>query len=214
MFERMLGIALGAGLWLGACGDDADEPKPTKDAGSADASVAAEPARFVGEVADTDVRVAVLSSDDRLRLFFCGGDESYETATRWFNLSHIDERELSFEDDGWRVEATLKPSGVSGTLARDGEDTRDFSALPVEDGTLAGLYEGSGECGRMGLIVSQPSRGAEIRAQGACVGEQRLPQQVNPIAPVVAEAGKIRVHTPGGPNDETSLLAPASLQPL
>lgn len=217
MFVRLLGIALGTGLLLNACGDDSPQAKTPKDpdagtadaAGPADASSGDATARYVGEVEGTDVRVAVLSRDERLRMFFCGGDSSFETATRWFTLADVVDGETTFDEEDWHLEVSVKPDGVRGSIARGDDETRAFSAEPVAKGTLAGLYEGYADCGRMGLIVSQPTRAAEISAQGACVGAE-LPKQVNPIMPIAAEDGKIPVHTPGVAG-ETSLLAPSEL---
>ena len=217
MFVRLLGIALGTGLLLNACGDDSPPAKTPKepDSGGADAAgtdaspSTEETLRYVGEIEDSDVRLAVLSRADRVRMFFCGGETSLETSTRWFTLIDLQGGETTFEEQGWHVEVRVKPEGVTGTLARETDESRAFSAVPVAKGTLAGLYEGFSDCGRMGLIVTQPTRAAEISAQGACVGAE-LPKQVNPIMPIAQEDGRIPVHTPGL-EGEVSLLAPSEL---
>jgi hypothetical protein len=210
MFERWLGIAVSAGFLLVACGDD-DAQQADSDASAPDAQAPSEAERWVGEVEDSDARVAVLAGAGRLRLFFCGGADSYETATHWFNRE-LEGDQLKFEEDGWKIDAQLKTT-VTGTLERDGE-THAFSAAPVKTGTLAGLYEGQGDCGRLGLIVLQPEKDDEPSAVGACVDQGRAPKQVNPITPIEAEAGKIRVQTPDGEDGATTLLQPAALQPL
>ena len=48
-------------------------------------------------------------------------------------------------------------------------------------------------CGRVGLIVTQPSPDETATAQGACVGPGHLPEQVNPILPIARrDDGSIR----------------------
>jgi hypothetical protein len=73
------------------------------------------------------------------------------------------------------------------------------------------LWEGQGECGRLGLIVTQASPTTKIQAQGACVGDGHQPEQVNPITPIASENGKVPVEAPDGGK---VLLAPATLKPL
>ena len=96
-----------------------------------------------------------------------------------------------------------------------GDDvTRFFRAERVAPMTLAGLYEGTADCGRLGLIVSQANKDALPTAQGACADTTEEPaQQVSPIAPITSEAGKIPVRLPGG-GDAPLLLQAATLEPL
>jgi hypothetical protein len=215
--NRWLRFALCAGVLLAACDSKSDADKPTntgKAGAGADAvGAAAEALRFVGEVADSDARVAVVTGAGKLRLFFCGGADSVAEATHWFNLDIADAGVVAIDAAPWKVNANVDSDGVSGELTRDDGVLRKFSAAPVVEGTLTGLYEGTADCGRLGLIVAQPSKGGPINAQGACVGEGHVPEQVNPILPVAQDNGQIPVMTPG---DEaaTSLLQAAGLTPL
>ena len=171
--------------------------------------------RWVGAVEETDVRVAVIAGRGKARLFFSGSAESYATATRWFNLEYDGGEHLEFEEDTWRLHAHLTLGGLVGEVQLGEDITRSVQAAELESRTLAGLYEGKADCGRLGLIVAQATKDAPPTAQGACTNAAGVTtQRVNPIVPISSEAGKIRVRMPGGSGDETVLLQPATLEPL
>ncbi len=154
--------------------------------------------RLAGEVEGTDVAVgAVVDRLRQARIFFCGGPTSYETATRWVTAEIDRDGSYAYEGDGWRVRGTIETDRLTGTLERTGEQSRAFRAEAAREGTLAGLYEGEADCGRLGLIVLQPTAAAEAEGQGACVGAGHLPEQVNPILPISLEGGEIRVQVGG-----------------
>ena len=197
---RKWGNVLCAGLLLCACTDD-----------DGDDTLANVPERLVGSVEDSDVAVAAVTDGDQTRLFFCGGDSSYATATRWFNLAFRGDA-LNADDGAWHLRATRDRDGIHGEITHDPEEARKFEAVPVANGTLAGLYEGKAGCGRLGLIVTQPDRDTDPAAQGACVGDGHDPEQVNPIAPVESVDGKIRVQAPS--EDKQVLLQVAGIKPL
>jgi hypothetical protein len=207
---RFAAIALSAGVLLWACDGTHADSRPTVDAGAE--SNMDEPGRWVGEVADSDVRVGIVADSSRARLFFCGGADSYATATRWFALDIVDGA-VQFADDSWHVRAGMEPTRVSGTVERDDGVERAFSAELIAPETLAGLYEGQAACGRLGLIVVQSSRSSPVRAQGACVGPGHAPEQVNPILPIAQDMGAISVEAPGEEN-VTARLPALQLPPL
>ncbi len=157
-----------------------------------DASVADSIERLVGTVSESDIRVAAVVENDRARLFFCGGPSSFATSTRWIVADLGRDGKFEFDDSGWAVQGTLNRGGLSGSVEQNAEK-RSFSAVRVAAGTIAGLYEGATDCGRVGLIVSQPDRDSDPQGQGACVGEGHAPEQVNPILPVSLEDGEIQV---------------------
>ena len=201
---------------LMACGsDDASEIDHVSRTAH-DATADAEPARYVGEVQDSDVRVGVVADAEHARVFFCGGDDSFATATRWFNLE-VHDGELTADDGDWHLRATLGDAGVDGEITHDPGAARPFTTTRIVEGTLSGLYEGKSQCGRLGLIVNQPRKGGSIDAQGACVGDGHPPEQVNPITPITLESDKIRVEAPP-PSQDTAdaevLLQVATLTPL
>lgn len=175
---------------------------------------------LVGAVEGSDIAVGAVIVDRRARLFFCGGASSYASATHWFPLVDLDaddDADAGFDQtgtDGFALRGSLVGPTLRGELTREGELPAKFSADLVQDGTLAGLYEGMSDCGRVGLIVTQARPKDPARAQGACVGPGHLPQQVNPILPVtlaadgtigvelVMDDGKqdARVHAAAGPS--------------
>jgi hypothetical protein len=199
---------------VGCGGDDANGPALHHDAGTAhddDAGSGDAIQRFVGAVDDDDARVAVVSDRAQLRLFFCGSQGSVATSTSWFNLD-VHDGAIAVAAP-FKVSATIAADGVIGSVTRADGIARHFHAAPIAQGTLAGLYEGTSDCGRLGLIVTQAAPDAELSAQGACVGDGHAPEQVNPILPLTSQAGRIPVQTPGDAASAT-LLRAASLQPL
>jgi hypothetical protein len=211
-----LETALAVALSAAGCGDGMESRGP-REGGAGQLAVAGSvgPVRWVGAVEETDVRVAVIAGGGKARVYFCGGAESYTAATRWFNVFYDGGEHLEFEEDGWTIHAHLTLGGLIGEVELGDEVTRSVRADEIERSALAGLYEGKADCGRLGLIVTQATKGEPPTAQGACTNTTgKPPQQVQPIAPITSEAGKIRVRTPGGGDDETLLLQPAALEPL
>ena len=165
----------------------------TEDASESDAAVA-EVQRWVGQVEDTDIRIgAVVDRGERARIFFCGGPSSYETATRWITVEVGEDGAYTYEENGWRVTGRVEREVIRGELTRDGGDSSSFSVEPIAPGTLAGLYEGQSDCGRLGLIVTHPRPSDDPSAQGACVGAGHPPEQVNPILPIALVGDEIGV---------------------
>lgn len=168
---------------------------------------------LVGEVEDSDVRVGVLADDDRLRVFLCGGPTSYATATRWVRTELEADGDFHFSSDELALELTgsLVDGELDAELITDGERAV-LSARRVRPDTLAGLYEARAACGTVGLIVAQDEPDSEPSAQGACVGDGHLPDQVNPIKPISRERdGTIAVEVVRGDEQTRAEVAPASL---
>jgi hypothetical protein len=203
--NRKVRVALLIALSAIGCAESEREAEPS-DAGHA-LDV------LVGEVEDSDVRVGVLAGADRLRVFLCGGPTSYETATRWVRTElepngdfHFSSNELALELTGSLVDGELDAE-----LITDGERAV-LSARRVRPDTLAGLYEARAECGTVGLIVAQDEPDSEPSAQGACVGDGHLPDQVNPIKPISRERdGTIAVEIVRGEVETRAEVTPASL---
>jgi len=208
----VLSVAFAATLLAGGCGDDAEPGAANRpDSGTLQHAPARVLARMVGGVEETDVRVALLIGAEKVRLYFCGGAESYATATRWFDLE-ADGEDVEFEDDTWRIHAHVLFHTLLGEVERAGDAARMFKAQSFDPATLTGLYEGVAECGRLGLIVTQDTDG-NVTAQGACTGATERSQEVKLIEPITSEDGMIRVRTPGRAGG-TTLLRPAGLEPL
>jgi hypothetical protein len=202
---RSAARALSVALLFSACESESAHPngaqagatsRATDAAATNDAAAAGEAERWVGEVEDSDVRVGIVADATHARLFFCGGASSYASATRWFALDVTDSA-LQFADDTWQLDARIDSERVTGQVTRDDGVARAFSAELVEPDTLAGVYEGQADCGRLGLIVLQPNKRSTPQAQGACVGAGHAPEQVNPILPVAQDNGEIPVEAPG-----------------
>jgi len=153
---------------------------------------------LVGEVEGSDVRVGALADDTRLRLFLCGGASSFASATHWVRAELDADGDFSFSSDELELEGSLVDGVLEAELTADGERAL-VRAERVRDDTLAGLYEAKAECGTVGLIVTHDGPDTEPTAQGACVGEGHLPDQVNPIKPISLErSGTIEVEVVRG----------------
>ena len=204
-------LALSLSVFCVGCGaDDADEsdasPAAAHDGGADRVSV------LVGELSDSDVKLGVIANPQRARLFFCGGPDSYEDMTRWVVADLDRDAAFELESDDWRLSGRIDDGALSGRLERDGEDGADFIARLIEPDTVAGVYEAMDPCGRVGLIVTQPSSDETATAQGACVGPGHLPEQVNPILPIARrDDGSIRVELAGddGPRAAKVIAAAA-----
>jgi hypothetical protein len=205
-FRTLLSCALS--MASAGCAEGSDRLEPsTKPAEQQEAPSRPRIVRWVGEVEDSDVRVAILVGPGKARLFFCGGAESYATTTRWFNLGFDGGEHIDFDEDTWRVHAHIAGGNVAGEVELGDDVTRWFTAEPIAPGTIAGLYEGKSDCGTIGLIVSQASSDSPPTAQGACSGLSVTP--VTAVAPIRADGGKIAVQTP-----DALLLEAATLEPL
>jgi hypothetical protein len=190
----------GAVALVTALGCDAEVGAREEGLGELDAAPAHDV--LVGEVEDSDVRVGVLADDARLRVFLCGGPSSYASATHWVRAELEPNGDFTFSSDALQLEGSLVDGVLEAELTADGERAV-VRAERVRDDTLAGLYEAKAECGTVGLIVTQDEPAAEPTAQGACVGEGHLPDQVNPIKPIARDrSGTIAVDVLRG--DETT----------
>lgn len=172
----------------GGC-DTTAEPS---DAGHAEHDAGPAHEVLVGEVEDSDVRVGVLAGGAELRVFLCGGPSSYASATHWLRTELEANGDFRFSSGALQLEGSLA-GGVLEAELITGEERARVRAQAVRDGTIAGLYEAKAECGTVGLIVTQDAPDSEPIAQGACVGDGHLPDQVNPIKPIALERGAIAV---------------------
>jgi hypothetical protein len=170
---------------------------------------------FVGQVEGSDARIGVVATDHHARIFFCGGNATYSAMTHWLASVPIDAHggvSPPADAAGWRVEGQVVQAGVSGTVTVAGGSTFTFHADPVAKGTIAGLYEGSGPCGKVGLIVAQGSTAETPVGQGACVpaSGHADPEQVTPILPIARAAdGTIPVVVAGAQLPVYPAAAPA-----
>lgn len=209
-----LGMTLAMATWAAGCGDDTAPAGPRGGtSGQLSAERSASPLRWVGAVEQTDVSVAVLAGAGKARVYFCGGAQSSAASTRWFDFPYDGGEHIEVEQDSWRIHVHLTLRGLVGEVELGDQVTRSVQASKVDPSTLAGLYEGTADCGRVGLIVTQATKSAPPTATGACTSTNgKPPRQVQPVAPITSEAGEIRVQVSGEGN--TLLLRPAGLEPL
>jgi hypothetical protein len=209
--NRHISIAsvLASTIVVGALGCMSNSPPATP------SSPPAAPRMWVGEVAGTDARVAVVATEHKARVYFCGGDSSFATSSKWVVAPIEDSGSMAASSASWRIEGHADASGVRGWVDRGDGVRRTFEAAPVQPGTIAGLYETTAACGRVGVIVSQPTADATPVVQGACIGaptDGNPPAtilQVNPIGPLARDAdGSIAVQPVG--QSEPAQVRPAA----
>lgn len=208
MFRRIaIQPLIAAMLITGACGRPASPEAP---------GAAPSPRMFVGEVADTDARVAVVATERSARVYFCGGDSSVATSSKWMRASIDGAGRLSPEqnDGRWRLEGVMEGNRIVGSVDRGDGVPHAFDMALVKKGTIAGLYETTASCGTVGVIVTQPSPEVQASAQGACIpptnDASRQFFQVNPLGPLaVGDDGAIAVLARG--TQEPARVHPASL---
>jgi hypothetical protein len=170
MCQNALVVALT--LTTFACGGS--EPEPTAHV-------------YTGDVTGTDVRVGIIANALHARVFFCGGASSYTTMTRWLNADVDTAHKLSLPstpDQYWGLQGDVGDVEITGWVDMLDGMPRPFRATVVSERTISGLYEGTAGCGRLGLIVVQPTPDVPAVGQGACVGPTTL-EQVNPLDPIV-----------------------------
>jgi hypothetical protein len=162
------------------------------------------PRVFTGQVNGTDARVAVVATTHHARVFFCGGASSFNDSTHWFSVD-VGPTGLvaSPSAGGLSFMGQVMDGQVQGTFVAGDGQAHVFTAISVKTGTIAGLYEASGPCGQIGLIVAQDSPAAAPTGQGACIGSPGANgttpvEQVTPLRPLTRAAdGTIRVMVAG-----------------
>jgi len=193
-FERSLCVSALACFSFG-CGNDAK----THEAEAA-------PNLWIGEVPDTDVKVALADRQGSVALFFCGGDDSYATSTRWFAEGALLEKPFSFTNSGWSVDGAVDGKGAQGSVRIDPNAPRAWTAQAADSRTIAGLYEGAAPCGKLGLIVTQTRPEDPPTGQGACLraeGDALIVEQVNPVRLTQQSvASEISVTVASAPDEE------------
>jgi hypothetical protein len=143
---------------------------------------------YTGDVTGTDVRVGIIASAHHARVFFCGGATSYMTMTRWLNADIDVAHKFSLPTTPhqyWGLQGEVGDVEIAGSVDMGDATPRPFRATVVSERTISGLYEGTAGCGRLGLIVVQPTPDMPAIGQGACVGTGTTLEQVNPLDPIV-----------------------------
>lgn len=176
-----------------------------------------DPNVWLGELEGTDVNVALADKGGgAMVLFFCGGDDSYTTHTRWFPEGVLRTQPFSFSEADWRVEGAIKGSLASGKASSDVFSRRAWTATSANYQTISGLYEGSAPCGKLGLIVTQRTANDAPSGQGACLrmeGGKAVVEQVNPIRLAESNAREIAVTVASAPEREFTVRPVARVAP-
>src|SRR5262245_36745889 len=188
--------AVALGLSSFACGDGQRPSSPAR--------------VYTGELTGTDARVGIIATERRARVFFCGGTLTLDTMTHWLTADVDANHQLRLSADagsGWRIQGTVTDAEISGEVDVGVGLPRPFRATLVSERTISGLYEGTAACGRVGLIVTQPTPDSAAAGLGACVGP--VLEQVNPLEPIMRSAdGAIKV-TIGNSTSEREVRAAA-----
>ncbi|MEM7160289.1 MAG: hypothetical protein AAF799_46050 [Myxococcota bacterium] len=145
----------------------------------------------VGNVENTDIVLGALVDGDSLAIYQCGGDETFETHTGWFN-GEIDEDEaFSMTLHGMELSGTRDEDGLSGELV-DAEGNRHaFRVDAVEDDATDGIYVVEDAGVSVGVVVQE--QGGALTAQGSGCDERRACAQVIILAPLTVEDDAIDV---------------------
>jgi len=201
---RLFGAAALACSSLGCSDESASKPAEPS------------PSVWVGEVEGSDARVALAQRDGAVTLFFCGGDDSYMTDTRWFAEDALPNAAFSFTDGGWSVNGVLEKGVASGSVQTETDAARDWTAARVDPRTIAGLYAGVAPCGKLGLIVTQATADDEPSGQGTCLRVEAsgvIVEQVNPVRLVqLRSTHEISVTVASAPDQQFTVLPVASVE--
>ena len=188
-------FAVSAALAASACSDEREKPFARV---------------YTGELTGTDVRIGMIATEDRARVFFCGGASSYETMTKWITADIDAAHQLRIPADAaptWGLQGSVGDTEIVGSIDIGDAIPRPFRATVVSERTIGGLYEGTAPCGRLGLIVVHANPDTTPAGQGACVGP--VLEQVNPLEPIVRDPdGTIRVKV--GTSDAERQVRPAA----
>lgn len=187
----MTTLSVALALTAFACGGSDDDPATAR--------------VYTGEIPGTEVKVGIIASEKKARVFFCGGPTTYETMTGWLTADVDAAHKLSLpppQNHNWILQGDVSDAEINGTIDMGNATPLAFRATVVSERTISGLYEGTAGCGRLGLIVVQPTPDSPASGQGACVGQGRL-EQVNPLEPIVRGAdGAIKVKVASSMKDQ------------
>jgi hypothetical protein len=165
---------------------------------------------YTGELTGTDVRVGIIATEHRARVFFCGGASTVEKMTAWITADIDAAHQLGIPADAaptWKLQGRVADTEVTGSIDTGDGIPQGFRATVVSERTIGGLYEGTAPCGKLGLIVVHANPDTTPSGQGACVGP--VLEQVNPLEPIVRDAdGAIRVKV--GSSDVEREVRPAA----
>ncbi len=176
---------MASALLVVACDSDPYQEEP----------VELEARSLVGVVEGTDVALGALLDGDTLAVYQCGGDQTFETHTRWFRGTiGNDDGPNAFEvvSEDFTLVGTRTEDGLDGDLIEPDGTRHAFHVDPVADDSDAGVYVAEHEGRSAGVVVRE--EGGELIAQGAsCSASPRLCDQVIILAPLAVESDRLDV---------------------
>lgn len=191
-----LGVLMGVGLGPAACSSAAG------DGGDDDAELVA--GSLVGQLDGSDVVLGVvLSDDDEITAYACGGVDTYATHSRWFEgrFGEGDDPDaFSIELEDFVLSGRRTSDAIAGSLRDPDGTTRSFTVAPTADDSLSGLYDADVDGCRTGVVLFSTPDGVE--GQGTYCNDAGEFIQVIILQPVALSAGgvQVQVDKPDGPS--------------
>lgn len=155
---------------------------------------------YTGAIDDSDMVVGAVLRDEQIRIYVCGGPESF-ASSRWFSGA-VKDGSFELESRGWSLAGELIDGRLAGSLRLPGDIERSWVADAVGAGSVAGLYEArTGDC-TSGLVAQEQPDG-QIDAQGTwCDGRGNF-DQIIILSPMVATSKGIEVEVAHASGDDT-----------
>ena len=145
----------------------------------------------VGNVANTDIALGALVDGDTIAIYQCGGDQTFETHTGWFNGTIDADQTFSMTLHDMELTGTRDEDGISGELI-DTDGTRHaFRVDAVEDDSEEGIYVVADGDVSIGVVVQ--ADGNDLTAQGSGCDDRRSCAQVIILSPLTIEDEAIDV---------------------
>ncbi len=148
----------------------------------------------VGAIDSTDLSLAALLDEDALTVYMCGGDETFDSHTRWFRGSFgegDDPDAFELVSDGMTLVGTRTADGLTGELVEADGSRHAFAIDPVDDDSDLGLYFASQDDRNTGVVVRE--EGGELVAQGASCTRTNECNQVIILPPLAITNKTIQV---------------------
>ena len=170
--------------------------------------------RLLTGFADGDIAMAGVIEGGILKVYICGGEQTYATHTMWFHALPIDGDVVDGQADGASVHGEFDERGdISGTFRdRDGID-HPWSMEPTREGSLAGLYTATTDGCTTGVIVwesgtDQSTGEPGYDGQGTWCNMASEFEQVIILPPIALESSGLEVSVPDREGFESFFVEP------
>lgn len=181
-------------LGLVACGG-ADENPQT--------ATTTQVSMFTGRMESADSAVGLAMSDEgHVYAYVCGGDTTFATHSRWF-AGALAENVAGFENDGFRLDVTLKDATTDITLTTPDGTAHSTTATRAGPGSRAAVYESSPDSDCPWGVVVLDDTGGDPEVFGTWCGKvasTKVYAQVTPVYPIdfSKQILPVMVDTPDG----------------